>query len=447
MGISANIGSVVSSPYLGGRVFSETPYSDTGGIIQAIDVPDLIKQATKGSLTYKVWDSALALIVIDWMGRSVAQTEIRAPAHDGLQNILRFPHPEYTSRNWIKKIGKHVLIHGQSYVRIIEENRRPVRLTPIDPKAMAEVPDDSINNSNDFRYYRKNGDLQSVPIEQMLVFKWDISDDSLYRGTGPFTHLVNEMFMDARAAEYTGYVLKNAMTGWLVGLDQSNDKNIAGAVFSKQEQKDATDKLNKLLVDESAGLMQVLPFALSLVRLEPTFTDLDFIRFHNLAEERVCSAVSIHPSVLGLGTGVQNTRVGATAYEYRRESWRSGVIPLLQIIEDELTLRLLPKFVDDFESAAPIYLFRGHINEMRPSPLEMQMLLKAHEQGIFNSNEIREEYGKDGRPDGDEYVAYPPPRPNNQREESLWEMLHAGLYNISGGSETNGHHDGVQIPS
>ena len=367
----------------------------------------LIRIATSGKIDARVYDSALALILVDWVMFAASQAIPRTTAHPEAQAVLLKPHPFYTYRNWTKAVTEYILSFGVSYVRMFpDSDKRPTKLLPISPNSISEMPD-SVNGSGDWKYINANGAQETVAADDMLVFKYKVKAGSPYEGVGPFDKLTSFMYMDNRSAEYTGYVLKNAITGWLAGIDQGSDKSVAGQAITGPDQRKAADRLSQMLQDEKTGLMEVLPFALSLVRLEPTFTDLDFTRFHNLAEERVCGAGRVHPSVLGLGTGVQNTRVGATAYEYRRESWRSGTIPILQIIEDTLVQDFLPRFVDNPQPQSIIW-FRGHINELRPSPNEMEQLLVAHAQGIFNANDVREEYGKEPKPGGDVYVTYPP---------------------------------------
>jgi hypothetical protein len=48
----------------------------------------------------------------------------------------------------------------------------------------------------------------------------------------------------------------------------------------------------------------------------------------DVSEERVCAAIGIPAAVVGFGTGLQQTKVGATMKEMRQLAWISGVIPL-----------------------------------------------------------------------------------------------------------------------
>jgi hypothetical protein len=67
----------------------------------------------------------------------------------------------------------------------------------------------------------------------------------------------------------------------------------------------------------------------------------DVSPLRDVSEERVCAALGIPAAVVGFGTGLQQTKVGATMKEMRQLAWTGGLIPMQKIVGDEIDRSLL----------------------------------------------------------------------------------------------------------
>jgi hypothetical protein len=76
----------------------------------------------------------------------------------------------------------------------------------------------------------------------------------------------------------------------------------------------------------------------------------------DISEERVCAALAIPAAVVGFGTGLQQTKVGATMREMVKLAWQGGIEPNQAIMADELDRSLLPEFQKNID------LFRTHFD-------------------------------------------------------------------------------------
>jgi hypothetical protein len=72
--------------------------------------------------------------------------------------------------------------------------------------------------------------------------------------------------------------------------------------------------------------------------------ELDLSPLRNISEERVTAALGVPAAVVGFGSGLQQTKVGATMRELRQLAWFNGVIPMQRIIAGEITRALVPAF-------------------------------------------------------------------------------------------------------
>jgi phage portal protein BeeE len=64
----------------------------------------------------------------------------------------------------------------------------------------------------------------------------------------------------------------------------------------------------------------------------------------DISEERVCSAIGIPAAVVGFGSGLQSTKVGATMRELVKLAWVQCVTPMQTSMARQLTAQLLPDF-------------------------------------------------------------------------------------------------------
>ena len=74
--------------------------------------------------------------------------------------------------------------------------------------------------------------------------------------------------------------------------------------------------------------------------------DIAYNNVHAVCEERICALFRIPPSVVQMGTGLEQTQVGATAEQELRMAYRNGIQPLLRRLGRWLSLELLPVFDD-----------------------------------------------------------------------------------------------------
>jgi hypothetical protein len=68
---------------------------------------------------------------------------------------------------------------------------------------------------------------------------------------------------------------------------------------------------------------------------------------HNIAEERACALTGVPAAIVGFGSGLEQTKVGATMKELREAAWNDCVVPLLKEYCRQVGHQLLPDFEAD----------------------------------------------------------------------------------------------------
>ena len=174
----------------------------------------------------------------------------------------------------------------------------------------------------------------------MIVFKRGLDSDNFRRGVSPLKNLLGEILTDSEAADFTHALVKNLpVPGLLIG-----PKEGMFAAKSSDQHKKLEESFQEHFTGNQRGKASLVTHAFEIGYVQPDMTKIDLARLRELPEERVCAALGIQPAVLGLGAGLQTTKVGATMVEMTRQSWRYGIIPLISIIQDVYNKYLIARF-------------------------------------------------------------------------------------------------------
>jgi hypothetical protein len=154
--------------------------------------------------------------------------------------------------------------------------------------------------------------------------------------------LLRDIAMDDYASQFATAILKNL---GIVGVVIS-PKTATGTVGNVQ--KGALQETKEFITEHFAGERRGKPLALSAPTdvnlLQYNMQGFDVSPLRDVSEERVCAALGIPAAVVGFGTGLQQTKVGATMKEMRQLAWTGGLMPLQRIISETIDRCLLPGF-------------------------------------------------------------------------------------------------------
>jgi hypothetical protein len=116
---------------------------------------------------------------------------------------------------------------------------------------------------------------------------------------------------------------------------------------SAQSVKDVKDYIIRQFTGDRRGDPLVLGGPTDVQLLQYNMEGFNVGPIRDVSEERVCAAMGIPAAVVGFGTGLQQTKVGATMKEMRQLAWTTGVIPMQRIVANELRRSLLPEFIPE----------------------------------------------------------------------------------------------------
>lgn len=258
------------------------------------------------------------------------------PTHKLLHRLSR-PNPYYSGRTLWTCLSLD-LCFGNAYILKLRNLAGEVVQLWWAPRQMIE-PKWPQDGSKFISHYEYSAGGIKTPIrpEDVVHVRFGLDPRNPRMGLSPLGALMREIAVDDHAANFTASILKNL---GIIGLVISPEKGMTNP--------EALKEVKEYVRTQFTGDRRAEP----LVATGPTKVDLlqynlqgfDVSPIRDVSEERICAALGIPAAVVGFGTGLHQTKVGATMKEMRQLAWTSGIIPLQDTVADELDRSLLPDF-------------------------------------------------------------------------------------------------------
>jgi len=257
-----------------------------------------------------------------------------------LTKLLRRPNDFYSGRVlWMATVLDFAF--GNAYwLKIRNANREVIQAWWV-PRGLMEPkwPNDGKTFISHYEY-KPGGQTIKIAAEDVVHFRFGLDPKNPRLGLSPLGALVREVAIDDHASNFTAAILKNL---GIIGLVVSPKQSAPGTA-NKEAVKEVKDYLIKAFTGDKRGEPLALGAPTDVNLLQYNMQGFDVAPIRDVSEERVCAAMGIPAAVVGFGTGLQQTKVGATMKEMRQLAWTGGIIPLQEIMADEIDRSLLPDF-------------------------------------------------------------------------------------------------------
>lgn len=193
-------------------------------------------------------------------------------------------------------------------------------------------------------YYRYQPVSGGVPVElnvrDVVHYRWGLDPENPRYGLSTLKTLIREIFTDEEAANFSAAILRNMGVPGGVIAPASADAKPSPAEVERMK-----DHMAGSFTGSRRGEWLVLgvPTDIKQFGFDPQALMLGNLR--DIAEERVCAALGVPAAVVGFGSGLQQTKVGATMKELRKEAWDSCIRPMQNSLAKQGSMQLLPDFV------------------------------------------------------------------------------------------------------
>jgi phage portal protein BeeE len=187
--------------------------------------------------------------------------------------------------------------------------------------------------------YRPGGKTVEIPIKDIVHLRFGIDPRNPRLGLSQLGALMRDIAVDDTAANFIAAVHRNL---GIVGVIISPKEK--GTPVTKEALKETKEYLKASFTGEKRAEPLALGAPTDVQLLQYNLQGFDVSPVRDVSEERVCAALGLPAAIVGFGTGMQQTRVGATMKELRQLAWTGGIIPIQRIIAKEVMRSLLPEF-------------------------------------------------------------------------------------------------------
>lgn len=303
-------------------------------------------------------DNSIVVAVVEWASRNFYEAPISLSErkendifmkvfdHDFLE-LLEYPNPFYTSTVLWQATVVDYNISGNAYWHKVRNAKGKVVELWFIPSTIIEPRVDDRGYPSHYEYTpvsEKNGYNTSykIPLEDIVHFKNGIDRNNLVKGFSKVQSVLREIFTDDEAANFSASILTNmAIPGVILAPSV-----IPGAFDQVDVQaQEIKDSFKRNFGGDRRGEPMVLtsPMDVRVLSWSPTELDLKSLRY--LPEERICAVIGLHPSVIGLGSGLDRSTF--TNYQDAKEAaYENNIIPTQKAFADEIKRSLLSEFIE-----------------------------------------------------------------------------------------------------
>lgn len=376
---------------------------------------------TPGKAAQKVGNGLATSIVtapVFWIARQASSIkfsiknandeEQEFPDHKLLQ-LLDQPNEYHTHSAMWMAVAVDLTLTGNAYIEIERDrNRAPRRLywipsNLVKPKGSARklITHYEVMRGRTQDEIEEVGNLDKVRRMDMIHIRYGINPGNQRIGLSPLASLINDVFTDMEAAEFTAAVLNNfGFPGVIVSPPPDE-----GATYNKEEAENIKSRFRQMFNRGNRGDVGVFNQSVKVDTLQVDMMKMDIQRTRQLPESRVCAVLGVPAAVVGFALGISQTKVGATMAELRKEAYESSVTPLVDLLVDAFQKQLIAEYPQD----AVISQDRRKVRILREFAGGLQdRLIRLWESKLRTRDQTLAELGYPKAPKGgDEYYEGP----------------------------------------
>ena len=335
-----------------------------------------------------------------WIARSYpeAPVVVRETDPDGSESIvprhplarrLERPNAFYSGPLMDMALMIEYVADGNAYLIKVRDRQKAVRELWWTPQSLMEPkwPQDGSLFLSHYDYRPGGGTPIRLEPSDVVHLRYGLDPDNPRKGRSPFKTLLREIWSDDEAAAFTASLLRNLGVPGVIIAPKDANVNVTqeqiDASRAKWDQTFSGDNRGRVAFMKGASDVHVLSFS-------PQQMDMSALR--GIPEERIAAVLGIPAAVLGFGTGLAQTKVGATMKELREQAYESGIIPLQRMIAAELTTQLLPDYEseDKFRVDYDLSKVRVLQDDENAKATRVGALLSG---GVMRRDEAREAFG------------------------------------------------------
>jgi HK97 family phage portal protein len=269
------------------------------------------------------------------------------------------------------------LTDGNAYWLKVRDNRGNVReLWYVAHWTMTPKSDDESVFITHYEY-RVGGTSIRLDPADVVHFREGLDPRCPQLGFSRLKPLIKEIFTDSESSNLVSALLKNK---GVPGLLITPEKDVQ---ISPQDETATKQYVLEKTTGRHRGEPLVLGAATKVQEFGFSPAEMDLAAIRNVPEERVCAMLHWPAALAGFGTGIDQTKVGATMKELVKLGWTGCLLPLQRKLAAQLTFALLPDFDD--EPGIEAMFDTSDVEALRADMLQMAQIGKTIMRGGFGT--------------------------------------------------------------
>jgi HK97 family phage portal protein len=269
--------------------------------------------------------------------------ESRVPESHPLQQLLNYPGPRLTARQFRARFAVDFLGYGNAFF-VMERNgeRGPIRgLRPVNPESVQQVWIDTEGDPRRYDYANWAGIIVNVPTEDMLHFR-DLEMGRPFEadvfGYPRGATAIGSLLADNEATQYVRQVVTNDGTPTFAVLMQDEVSTEDAVAMQDRYTERVVNRGKRGVPAFFGGVRDIKPLGF-------TLSDLEFPDLRRVSREDICAAFGVDPRMVGIASASSDGGLSGVQYsEARARLVQHTIEPLLSAFEDELNHWLAPEF-------------------------------------------------------------------------------------------------------
>lgn len=241
-----------------------------------------------------------------------------------------------------------------------------------------------------YLYHTGGGPPLVIAPRDVVHFRFGQDPRNLRRGFSQLAAVMREVYTDEQACAFTASILRNL---GIIGVVISPEVQEGSPASAQEDVKEVRDYIDANFTGERRGKTLAVGSPTKAQLLQYNLQGFDVGPIRDIGEERICAAIGLPAAVVGFGTGLQQTKVGATMKELIQHTWKGCLIPLQKILAEELDRALLPDFGLDPEAYRLAFDTTEVMALWEDEKDRGERLVKLFVGGVVKRGEARRELG------------------------------------------------------
>lgn len=312
----------------------------------------------RGGIDYSVVGNgsgnSAVMACVSWITRTFPEAPLQVLRRDtegewaavddhALTQVLEQPNPYYSGPLlWMATLTDWVLDGNAYWLKLRTGSGKVTELWYV-PAALIEPawPRDGAEFISHYEYKPDGSTPVRLERDDVVHFRNGVDPDNLRKGRSPIRTVLGEIYTDQEAARYSATLLTRMGVPGIIVSPKEKDGEI-----TPDEAVALKINLTQKTTGDHRGDALVVQGPVDVHRLSFNPQEMNTSALSDRAEERISAVLGIPAAVVGLGTGLEQTKVGATMAELREQAYESCIIPTQRLLTAELNTQLLPDFGD-----------------------------------------------------------------------------------------------------